>query len=132
MAINLDKILSLHSNALILRGERAEVIASNIANADTPGYKAKGMDFQKLLMQASQKQEMGMAKTNEKHFDTRIALNSNVAFRSPTQPDTGDGNTVDVQVERNLYLQNSLEYQTSLQFLNGTIGGLRKAITGGP
>jgi flagellar basal-body rod protein FlgB len=48
----------------------------------------------------------------------------------PNQPDTGDGNTVDVQVERNLYLKNSLEYQASLQFLNAKIKGLKKAISG--
>jgi flagellar basal-body rod protein FlgB len=116
---------------MVLRAKRAEVIASNIANADTPGYKAKGMDFQKALAQASQKQQMGMSRTNEKHFDVRATLNDGLEFRIPNQPDTGDGNTVDVQVERNLYLENSLEYQASVQFLNGRIKGLKKAITGG-
>ena len=131
MAINFDKAFGLHAQGLVLRSQRAEVIASNIANADTPGYKAKGMDFQKALAQASQKQSMGMTRTNEKHFDVRTELNNGVEFRIPNQPDTGDGNTVDVQVERNLYLENSLEYQSSFQFLNGKIKGLRKAITGG-
>ncbi len=133
MAINLDNIFALNTNALILRGKRAELISSNIANADTPGYKAKGMDFQKLLAQSMQNQNknMSMSKTNGKHLDMRMALNDNVEYRVPNQPDTGDGNTVDVQVERNLYLQNSLEYQASLQFINGKIKAMRKAITGG-
>jgi len=131
MAINLDNIFGLHTDALVLRGKRAELIASNIANADTPGYKAKGMDFNKLLVQATQKQSMGMSTTNDKHLNMRMELNNNSEFRTPNQPDTGDGNTVDVQVERNLYLENSLEYQASLQFINGRIKGLRKAITGG-
>jgi len=131
MAINLDNIFGIHSDALILRGKRAELIASNIANADTPGYKAKGMDFQKLLAQSMQNQNSSMAKTHDKHLDTRMALNDNVEYRVPNQPDTGDGNTVDVQVERNLYLENSLEYQASLQFINGRIKAMRKAITGG-
>ena len=62
-----------------------------------------------------------MSRTNEKHFDVRMELNNSTQFRVPNQPDTGDGNTVDVQVERNLYLKNSLEYQASVQFLNGKI-----------
>jgi flagellar basal-body rod protein FlgB len=131
MAINFEKAFGLHPQGMVLRAKRAEVIASNIANADTPGYKAKGMDFQKALAQASQKQQMGMSRTNEKHFDVRATLNDGLEFRIPNQPDTGDGNTVDVQVERNLYLENSLEYQASVQFLNGRIKGLKKAITGG-
>jgi flagellar basal-body rod protein FlgB len=131
MAINLDNIFGIYPDALVLRGKRAELIASNIANADTPGYKAKGMDFKTALAQAAQKQKMSISQTNEKHFDVSTALENNVGFRVPNQPDTGDGNTVDVQVERNLYLENSLDYQTNLQFLNGSIKGLRKAITGG-
>ena len=131
MAINFDKAFGLHPLGMELRSQRAEIIASNIANADTPGYKAKDMDFQKALAQASQQQKMGMTRTHEKHLDTRININNNVDFRVPDQPDTGDGNTVDVQLERNLYLTNSLEYQASVQFLTGKIKGLKKAITGG-
>jgi flagellar basal-body rod protein FlgB len=132
MSINFDKAFGIHVQGMIVRAERAEVLASNIANADTPGYKAKDLDFRKMLTQASQKQQqIGMSRTNQKHFDLRMELNNNLQFRNPNQPDTGDGNTVDAQVEQNLYLQNSLEYQASLQFLNGSISGLRKAITGG-
>jgi flagellar basal-body rod protein FlgB len=131
MAISFEKALGIHPQALAIRAQRAEVIASNIANADTPGYKARGMDFQKALAQASHKQQSGMTRTNDKHFDIRTEMNNGIGYRTPNQPDTGDGNTVDVQVERNLYLQNSLEYQASLQFLTGRIQGLKKAITGG-
>jgi len=131
MAINFDKAFGLHPQGMQIRAKRAELIASNIANADTPGYKAQGMDFQKVLAQASQKlNSTGMSRTNEKHFDIRMELNNGIGYRIPNQPDTGDGNTVDVQVERNLYLKNSLEYQASLQFLNGKIKGLKKAISG--
>ncbi len=130
MAIGFSKGFELYSQGMQLRAKRAEVIASNIVNADTPGYKAQGMDFKQALAQASQKQQVGMTRTNEKHFDVRMELNNGVGYRVPNQPDTGDGNTVDVQVERNLYLENSLEYQASVQFLNGAIKGMRKAITG--
>ena len=128
--IGFDKGFQLHSQGMFIRSERAEVIASNIANADTPGYKAKGVDFQQALAQASQKQQMGMSRTNEKHFDVRSEFNVSTQYRVPNQPDTGDGNTVDVQVERNLYMQNALEYQSSLQFLGGKFKGLRLAIKG--
>jgi flagellar basal-body rod protein FlgB len=131
MAISFDKAFGIHPQGLQLRAQRAELIASNIANADTPGYKAKGMDFKAALAQAASKQQTGMTRTNEKHFDVRMELNNGVGFRVPNQADTGDGNSVDVQVERNLYLENSMEYQASLQFLTSKIKGLKKAITGG-
>ncbi|XQW85799.1 flagellar basal body rod protein FlgB [Thalassotalea piscium] len=131
MAISFDKAFGIHPDSLKLRAKNAEVIASNIANADTPGYKAKGMDFKTALAQAASKHQSGMSRTHEKHFDVRTEMNNSVDYRVPNQPDTGDGNTVDVQVERNLYLENSMHYQASLQFLNGKIKGLRKAITGG-
>lgn len=131
MAISFDKGFELHAQGMLLRAKRAEVIAGNIANADTPGYKAKGMDFQKAMQQASQQQHSSLSKTHAKHFDVRSEINNNVDFRTPDQPDTGDGNTVDVQVERNLYLENSLEYQAGVQFLNGKIKALKTVIAGG-
>jgi len=131
MAINFDKAFGIHPDGMTLRAKRAEIIASNIANADTPGYKAKGMNFQDALKNASKNLQSSMTRTHDKHFDTRMELNNGVSFRIPEQPDTGDGNTVDVQVERNLYLENSLEYQASVQFLNSKVKGLKKAISGG-
>ena len=130
MAINFQQALGIHPQTLAVRAKRAEVISSNIANADTPGYKAKDMDFKAALAQASQKQQSSMSRTHDKHFDIRSELNNGVQYRTPDQPDTGDGNTVDAQVERNLYLENSMQYQASLQFLTGRIKGLKKAITG--
>ena len=128
MAISFEKAFGIHPQGLQVRAQRAEPIANNIANADTPGYKAKGMDFKAALAQASSKQQTGMTRTNEKHFDVRMELNNGVGYRVPDQPDTGDGNTVDTQMERNLYLQNSLEYQMSLGFLESKFSGMRKAI----
>jgi flagellar basal-body rod protein FlgB len=130
MAISLDKAFGLHPIGMEVRAKRAEIIASNIANADTPGYKARGMDFQKAMAQATQHQQSGMKRTHEKHFDVRIESNNGMNFRAPNQADTGDGNTVDVQLERNLYLNNSMEYQASVQFLSGKIKAMKKAITG--
>ncbi|MBU2869990.1 flagellar basal body rod protein FlgB [Colwellia sp. E2M01] len=131
MAIGFDESFQLYSQGMLLRSKRAEVIASNIANADTPGYKAKGLDFKQALANATNNQQSGMTRTNEKHFDVRTELNNTVDYRVPTQADTGDGNTVDVQVERNLYLKNSMEYQASVQFLTGKIQAMKKVISGG-
>ena len=131
MAISFDKAFGITPTNLALQAKQSEVIASNIANADTPGYKARGMDFDDMLSKAARKQQSGMSRTNEKHFDVRIESNNDLQFRIPNQADTGDGNTVDVQVERNLYLDNSMRYQASVQFMTGKIQSLKKAITGG-
>ena len=131
MAVSLDKAFGIHQHALLVLSERAEVLASNIANADTPGYKAKDLDFADALASAQKNQSYKMSKTNDKHFDLSIDINPSSRFRNPWQPDTGDGNSVDVQVERNLFMQNSMEYQASLQFLNGKIKAMNKALSGG-
>jgi flagellar basal-body rod protein FlgB len=131
MAISLDKAFGIHQHALLVRSDRAEVLASNIANADTPGYKAKDLDFADALANAQKNQNYRMSKTHEKHFDLSIDINTAQKFRNPYQPDTGDGNTVDVQVERNKFMENSMEYQTSLSFLNSKIKGLNKALSSG-
>lgn len=131
MAISFDKAFGIHPQGMMLRAKRAEIIASNIANADTPGYKAKGMNFQDALAGAAKNQQTGMSRTHEKHFDIRTEMTSGEGFRVPDQPDTGDGNTVNVQVERNLYLENTLQYQASVQFLDSKVKGLKKALSGG-
>ena len=131
MAISFEKAFGIHPQTLRVRAQNAEVIASNIANADTPGYKAKGLDFQAAMSKAASRQTSAMSRTHEKHFDVKSQANSVTEYRVPNQPDTGDGNTVDVQMERNLYLENSMHYQASLQFMNGKIKSLKKAIGGG-
>lgn len=131
MAISLDKAFGIHQHALLVRSERAEVLASNIANADTPGYKAKDLNFADALSNAQKNQSYRMSKTHNKHFDLSIDMKPGEMYRNPYQPDTGDGNTVDVQVERNKFMENSMEYQTSLNFLNSKIRGIKKALSSG-
>ena len=132
MAITFDKMLGIHQHTLGVRTQRAEMIANNIANADTPGYKAKGMNFQQALQQAQRGSESyRLDRTNDKHFSVELKPSGTEEYRVPTQPDTGDGNTVDVQLEQNLYMQNSLEYQMTMGFLDSRISGVKKAITGG-
>ena len=131
MAINLDKLMGFHHKAMQVRTDRMEIIAGNLANANTPGYKAKDLDFQKVMQSAQFASEHNLTRTNEKHLKGSMQGTGNVQFRIPNQPDTGDGNTVDVQVERNAFLDNSLRYQAGTDFLSGKIKGMKKALTGG-
>ena len=134
MAISFDKAFGIHQYTIGARSARAEVLSANIANADTPGYKAKDLDFSAALQQAQSGIESGfsLATSNERHIASTLSsgLTSSVKYRNPDQPDTGDGNSVDVQRERSAFLENGLEYQASLEFLNSRISGLLKAIKG--
>jgi flagellar basal-body rod protein FlgB len=131
MAISLDKLLGVHHQALKVRTNTMETIAGNLANADTPGYKARGVDFQKAMQSAQQDRQQAMSRTHEKHFEGKMQSQGQIEYRIPTQPDTGDGNTVEVQAERNEFLENGMRYQAGIQFLNGKIKGMKKAISGG-
>lgn len=130
MAISLDKIFGIHQHSIVARGRRAEVLSNNIANADTPNFKAKDIDFQEAMKNAKSKQSAYIATTHEKHFKIPSGKQSDSYYVVPNQPDTGDGNTVDVQLERNKFLENAMEYQASLRFLTGRISGIKKALTG--
>ncbi|NMH65535.1 flagellar basal body rod protein FlgB [Shewanella salipaludis] len=131
MAISFDKALGVHQYTLGVRAQRAEVLSSNIANADTPHYKARDVNFASAMQTAQSKQHgLRTSVTNEKHFDLAALSQQNVQYRVPDQPDTGDGNTVDVQHEQSAFMQNALEYQMSLGFLDSKFSGLRKAIRG--
>ncbi|MCP3662831.1 MAG: flagellar basal body rod protein FlgB [Gammaproteobacteria bacterium] len=120
----------IHERALLLRAERSEVLAGNIANADTPGYKARDFDFQKML-----KQEAGqvsrMATTNPGHIQSQQGMVSpnELLYRNPMQPSL-DGNTVDTQLEHSAFARNAMEYQATLEFMGGHIRRLRTAIKG--
>ena len=128
--MKLDKALGIHEQALQLRARRAEVLASNIANADTPGYKARDFDFHKVLKQEVSSVER-MAVTHSRHIQTEGGLvpSSQMGYRVPNQPSL-DGNTVDAQIEHGAYAANALEYQVSLRFLSGGISKLITAIRG--
>ncbi|GGW73366.1 flagellar basal body rod protein FlgB [Alteromonas halophila] len=133
MAINLDKLTAFHHNAVNIRTERMEVIAGNLANANTPGYKARDIDFNAAMKSAQAKQSSGheLVRTNDKHMQGRSISAHELQYRIPSQPDTGDGNTVEVQQERNKFLDNGMRYQASIEFLNGKVKGMKKAISGG-
>jgi flagellar basal-body rod protein FlgB len=131
MAINLDNLMGFHHKALQVRTDRMEVLAGNLANANTPGYKAKDIDFQKAMKSAQQSRGQNLTRTHDNHIKGSTQGIGELQFRTPNQPDTGDGNTVDVQVERNKFLDNGLRYQAGMEFLNGKIRGIKKALKGG-
>lgn len=130
MAITFSSALGIHEQALQARVHRAEVLANNLANADTPGYKARDVDFQAVMARAQgEMQGLHMARTHEGHLDTSMGGNADVLYRNPDQPAI-DGNTVDTQQEQTRFMRNAMDYQASFQFLNSKFTGLTKAIRG--
>ncbi len=134
MAINFDKQFGVHETALNVHSKRLALLSNNLANADTPGYKARDIDFRAAMQQAVSTQNTraaGLRQTNEQHLQSQAKyLATEAGYRVPTQPDTGDGNTVDAAVEMAHYAQAAQQYQTSLTFLNGKIRSLLTAIKG--
>lgn len=132
MAISFDKALGIHPHTVSLRARRAEILSANLANADTPNYKAQDLDFSKALQQAREgtaSQEFGLNRTHQAHFDVRMQMEGNLGYRIPSQPSV-DGNTVDSHTEQMAFTRNAVEYQASLEFLSGKFRGLKSAIRG--
>ena len=128
--MKLDNTFGIHEQSLKLHARRAEVIAGNIANADTPGFKARDFDFKTMLQrEVSAPQRMATTQKGHMQMESGIVSPSEMAYRIPTQPSL-DGNTVDSQIEHTVYAENAVEYQANLRFLSGKIQALRKAITG--
>lgn len=130
MPLSFDSALGIHAKALEVRGKRTELLASNIANADTPGYKARDIDFRVALSHAGTQTATGMRRTNERHMGTGDGVGSNpLLYRVPLHPSL-DGNTVDGQLEKSAFAENALRYQASLTFLDRKFKGLIGALKG--
>lgn len=129
MPINIDSALGIHAKALVVRGRRAEVLASNLANADTPNYKARDIDFKTALQQA-QSGHVPLKVTHTGHIQPAgTGLYGPLLYRVPQQPSL-DGNTVDTHVEQAEFTRNAVNYQASLTFLGGKLKTLLSAIRG--
>jgi flagellar basal-body rod protein FlgB len=130
MPISFDSALGVHQKALAFRSQRAEILASNIANADTPGYKARDIDFKAAMASADMQTTGSLARTNSKHIQISTAANTaEVLYRTPNQSSL-DGNTVDGLVEKSEFAENALRYQASLTFLGNKFKGMMAAIKG--
>jgi len=133
MPVNLDSYLGVHAQALQLRSQRTEVLASNLANADTPGYRARDIDFKSALAAAGgDGTTVHMTATRPGHIGA-ASVNGTVTpelkYRTPLAPSL-DGNTVDVQLEQAAFAENTVRYQATLSFLSGKFRSLMTAITG--
>jgi flagellar basal-body rod protein FlgB len=110
---SIDSLFGIHASALKLREQRMSMLASNIANAATPGYKARDIDFSSALQMAEDGRSPEAA----------------IRYRIPAQPSL-DGNTVELATEQTAFAENALAYRSSLSFLNGRIGTLTRALKG--
>jgi flagellar basal-body rod protein FlgB len=113
MPLNLDAYIGVHAAALKVRGERTELLAKNLANADTPGYKAQDIDFRAALARTGKAAQAA----------------PELKYRVPLAPSL-DGNTVDVQLEQAAFAENAVRFQATLSFLSARFRGLMTAITG--
>jgi flagellar basal-body rod protein FlgB len=132
MPVNLDSYLGVHAQALQLRSKRTEVLASNLANVDTPGYRARDIDFKSVLAAAGDSSKVHMTATQAGHIGATTANGSGtpeLKYRTPLAPSL-DGNTVDAQLEQAAFAENTVRYQATLSFLSGKFRSLMTAITG--
>lgn len=156
MGISFDSVLGVHEKALHLRAMRSEVLASNIANADTPGYQARDFDFKAALADAmgesaasanSSRMSVGNVSQNTNNLSLSAAssgtsinqagvsvgsssLAESLKYRIPLQSSI-DGNTVEAEREQAAFADNTVRYQATLQFLGGKFSSMKTAITGG-
>lgn len=113
-----DPLFGVHGAALAIRSQRLAMLASNIANAGTPGYKARDVDFDQAMKLAT-----GEAQTAGK------AVDASTKYRVPVQPSL-DGNTVELSTEQTMFAENAVQYRTTLSFLQGRIDTVMQALRG--
>lgn len=134
MISKLDETLRFQQTALSLRSARQELLASNIANADTPNYKARDVDFASALKNAlsGTTATLPVVQTSPMHLQGNAGtaiLGSPVMYRKPVQP-SADGNTVDMDVERAQFADNALRYESSVKFVSDQLKEILSAVQG--
>jgi flagellar basal-body rod protein FlgB len=132
MPFNFDSYLGINQPALQLQAYRAQVLASNLANADTPNYKARDIDFRAALSAANAGQlgNVQMAATEPGHIQPQMENGGyDLMYRQPYQPSL-DGNTVEGQVEMAAYSDNAMHYLATLRILTNKLNSLRTAVKG--
>ena len=123
----LNSAFGIHEQALKVRSQRMEVLARNIANADTPNYKAQDLDFKAMLKEVKKDY---LTATHDKHFAAVAdAPDNGMRYRTPFNS-SFDGNTVEISVEQAQFGKAAGDYPATLQFLENRIGGIRKALRG--
>jgi flagellar basal-body rod protein FlgB len=122
----LDNIFGVHEQAVQLRQRRISLLGENIANADTPNFKAKDLDFKALM---NNERSMSARRTHDMHMDHGPAQKNGVVYRVPNNP-AADGNTVELNFQQAEFGKESARYTATLQFLENSIGGVRRALRG--
>lgn len=132
MLDRLTHSLNFQTQALVLRSERQRLIASNIANADTPGYQAREMDFGTALREATGTVSThALSATRAGHLSPAAGARSEAGLSYATPAQTNlDSNTVDMDRERAAFADNAVQYEATLRFINGSVRTLLSAITG--
>jgi flagellar basal-body rod protein FlgB len=126
-----DNIFGIHEQALLLHGQRVGILATNLANADTPNYKARDIDFSAVLANADGDNSLALQATEPGHItmDDAAVPAGELQYRNPYQASL-DGNTVEMQVEQAAFSANNVQYQASLNFINLRISEMQLAIAG--
>lgn len=131
---SINSALGISPQVLNLRAQRMELLSANIANSDTPGYKARDIDFA-AAMNSVRNDSEGLRVTHPGHLHASgqrmdaDAMDPAVMYRVPSQPSL-DGNTVESHREHAAFMDNAVRYQASLNFLDSRLRGLRTAIRG--
>lgn len=134
----LDESLRFYQTAINLQAQRQEMLASNIANADTPNYKARDIDFKSALQGVLGRADLGarqaplaLAQTESGHLRSPdiLPFAAHIGFRRELQSSV-DGNTVNMDVERAAFAENSIHYEASVSFINSLFSGMQRAISG--
>lgn len=129
----LDNQLRGHQSALNLQAHRQQLLASNIANADTPNYKARDIDFREALKGsvAGRLGPLALSATRSGHLGANVGhpLDAFTRYRTESQSSV-DGNTVNMDTERAAFAENAVHYEASITFINGLLRSMQTAITG--
>ncbi|MBX2879962.1 MAG: flagellar basal body rod protein FlgB [Granulosicoccus sp.] len=127
---SIDNYLAVHANAIKLRSKRAELIAGNLANADTPGYRPRDINFAAAMKAATSVGSAQMSTTHSKHIPLRShAAGTRTLYRDSPQGSL-DENSVDSELERTKFADNDVRYQASVQFISGRVNSLLRALRG--
>lgn len=131
----LDSVFGIHERAVQVRRDRSEVLANNLANADTPNFKARDIDFRKAINEAASVEDRkfrpDMQRTNSRHMEgfAELSTDSFLRYRLPTQPSL-DGNTVESHIEKAKFTENAMQYQATLEFIDSKIKRINSALRG--
>ncbi len=132
MPFSFDNVFGVHEAALRIRAQRTEILASNLANADTPGFKARDIDFQSAMKHALAGTNSSSLRTTNKDHMMGVGasgIEDYIKFRISTQP-TLDGNTVETHVEQAEFAKSAVEYQATLRFFEGKSKTMKSALKG--